>query len=248
MARPVATMVHWGGDLSDDELNDLSGVLGGTLSSSAIRTIKSAYLTYVGTAALQDGSQPTKVLRQRLKTLQQAAREAAFGLGADEHFFDGVGAHYSKRRTSAKEGLPQEINSRVEIELVHLDIDFRKKHRVDLNCDKIDLMQVAWQLAQISRAAENPIAALAREKPGRPQTGAKRFISGLLDALLEEYPDLTCSYDAIEEAYRGPVPAVVRWFRGLPVPIRESESTLCKLASEELARRNKDRKVGQTDN
>lgn len=165
----------------------------------------------------------------------------------DEQFFEETGAFYSKRRTSAKSGLPDEINSRVEIELVQLDIDFRKNHGVDLQCDKIELMPVAWQMAQISRAAENALSDLSREKRGRPQSGARRFVSGLLDALLEIQPGLTCSFDPIEEAYRGPIPAVTRWFRQLPVPIRESELTLCKLAADDLARRNKELK-GQASN
>jgi hypothetical protein len=248
MARPMATTVYWGGDLSDDELTELSAVFGLELSTSAIAKVKSAYQSYAGTVALQEGSQPTKVLKQRLKALSNGAREVALGLGADEKFFEEVGGYYSKRRTSAQAGLPEEINSRVEMALVHLDIDFRRQHHIDLGCDKIDLVQVAWQLAQISRAADNAVNELGSERPGRPQTGARRFVSGLLDALLDAQPELTCSYDAIEETYRGPIPRVMRWFRGLPLPIRESESTLCKLASEELARRNKDRKGSPADN
>lgn len=248
MARPMAATVYWGGDLSDDEIKELSGVFGAELSTSAIATIRSTYQTYVGTVALREGSHPTKLLKQRLKAISSGARELSLGLGADEHFFEEVGAHYAKRRDSAQAGLPEEINSRVEMALVHLDINFRKKHGIDLGCDKIELMQVAWQLAQISRAANDAFNELAKEKPGRPQTGARRFIAGLLDALLDVQPDLSCSYDAIEETYRGPIPIVVRWFRALPSPIREGESTLCKLASEELARRNKDLKGPRPDN
>lgn len=81
MARPMATTIHWVGDLSDDELRQLSQVLGSELPAPAVTKIKSAYLGYVGTTAVQDGSQPTKVLRQRLKALSHAAREVAMGLG-----------------------------------------------------------------------------------------------------------------------------------------------------------------------
>jgi hypothetical protein len=238
----MATVMHWGGDLSDEELRDLSRVFGHDLSVAAIIKIKSAYLSYIGEAAVRDSSQPTKMLRQRLRSLAQAAREAAVGLGADGNFFDEAGAYYSKQRTSAPQGLPDEINSRVEIELLHLDIDFRRGHRIDLECGKIELMRVAWQLAQISRAAENAVAQLAREKRGRPESGAKRFVSSLLDALLEVQPDLTCSYDPVEGSYRGSFPAIAQWFRELPLGIRESEQTLCKFAAEDLARRNKHKK------
>jgi hypothetical protein len=203
MARPMATVVYWGGDLSDDELVELSRIIGAELPETAIAKIKSAYQQYAGSAAVQDNSQPTKILRQRLKALAQAAHDAAVGLGADEHFFEEVGAYYSKRRTSAKQGLPEEINSRVEVELVHLDINFRKTHGIDLQCDRIELMEVAWQVAQISRAAENAVAGLAREKRGRPETGARHLVSGILDALLEVQPNLTCSYDPIDGGYRG---------------------------------------------
>lgn len=248
MAKPVATVVHWGGDLSDDELASLSGVVAGDLPPRARAKIRTSYLSYVGGVAIQEASQPAKVLRQRLKVLAASAKEAALAIGADDRFFEEVGAYYASHRNSPPRGLTEETNSRVELELVHLDIRFRSKHAVDLGCADIELMKVAWQLAQIARASENAISELAKEKRGRPDSGAKRFVGALIDALLDADVSVTCWYSDIDAAYHGSFPMIAQWFRQLPQPLRESESTLCKIAVRCLAQRNKDQNGSTADN
>jgi hypothetical protein len=242
MVQPVATVVSWGGDLSDGEIERLKHAVDAELTEDSLHAISSAYQAYIFAHALNAHALPSKLLQQRLNAVRRQSRALAELLGADWSYFDEFFSHRKPRNGLPRDKNAEEINARIELELVHLDIAFRKKHGVDPRFEDIDLLTVAWQLSQVSRAAENSLELLRKQqRKGRPDTGAGKLIERVIEALQRSEISVTCWYSDIEGGYQGTFVEVVRWLRGLDQPIAEAESTLCKMAVGTLSRRDSGR-------
>jgi hypothetical protein len=241
MVQPVSTVVSWGGDLSDDEIETLGRMAGVSLSPESQRTIRTAFQRYVTGRALAAQAQPSKLLRQRLRSIQKAAHSLAEALGADGSSFDDFFSHRQPRNGIPRDKVAEETNARVELELVHLDIAFRKQHGFDPRFGDIDLQNLAWQLGQVSRAAERSSALVERQQSkGRPNSGARWLVEGIIEGLVVSGAAVTCWYSDIDGTYHGSFVRIAQWLRNLPQPIAEAESTLSKLAVRALARSKQD--------
>lgn len=204
MVQAVSTTVFWGGDLKDEEIEALSS---------------------------QDSSIPASELRSRLREIDKHATKLTALLGGSDLYFD---EFFSHRRPNDISQPPtkigQEAEHRIELELIHLDIRFRKQHGYDPKFSSINQMTTAWELAQIARAARTAVSAL-KGSGGRPKSGAERLVLGLFEALELAGVRPTCGYSDAEGSYCGSFLDVIPWLHGLPLPVRESANTLCKYAA-----------------
>jgi hypothetical protein len=234
MIQPISTVAFWGGDLSDAELEELSGFFGKPFSDVDRQKVVALYHSYVSSCAVSDHAHPAKTLRKRLKDLAASARKTADLLGAEASYFDELLSHRPPKNGVPYDNFANETNHRVEIEMIHFDIEFRRQSGFDPKFGEIPMVQMSWQLAQISRGAEHAAKKLV-QSGGRPATGAKRLVEGLINLSIAMEAKLTCSYSDAEGVYKGRFLTVAAWLRKRPQPVREAESTLCKLAVRALA-------------
>jgi hypothetical protein len=231
MVRPVSTTVFWGGDLSDEEINQLSDIVGVAIDGDARAKIREAYFQYRTRCAVQDASLPIAEIRQQLRDIDKYATALSTLLSGDPLYFDDFFSHRRPNKISQpRTPLGQEVEHRIELELIHLGIRFRKQHQFDPKFESIDQMNMAWELAQIARAARAATAAL-KSPGGRPKSGAEQLVAGVFDALESAGVRPTCGYSDAEGDYRGTFLQIVPWLHSLPLPVRESSGTLCKYAA-----------------
>ncbi|OQW61174.1 MAG: hypothetical protein A4S17_02150 [Proteobacteria bacterium HN_bin10] len=225
-------MVFWGGDLSDDEIGQLSKIVGVSIDNDACAKIRQAYLRYRTLCAVQDASLPIAEIRRRLRDIDKHATILSGLLGGDPTYLDDFFSHRRPKDVAQpRTALGREVEHRIELELIHLDIGFRKQHQFDPKFGSISQMNMAWELAQIARAARAAITALKASSKGRPKSGAEQLVTELFDALASLGVRPTCGYSDAEGTYTGTFLQIIPWLHGLPLPVRESSATLCKYAA-----------------
>ncbi|HYD87807.1 MAG TPA: hypothetical protein VEA80_10050 [Vitreimonas sp.] len=215
MVQPVSTTVFWGGDLGDDEINQLARIVGVAIDGDARAQVRQAYLHYRTHCAVQDASLPIADIRQRLRDIDKHATTLSDLLSGDPTYFDEFFSHRRpKELAQPRTALGREVEHRIELELIHLDIGFRKHHQFDPKFESISQMNTAWELAQIARAARNAMTALKASSRGRPKSGAEQLVTGLFDALGSLGVRPTCGYSDAEGAYKGTFLQIIPWLHG----------------------------------
>jgi hypothetical protein len=206
--------------------------VGASIDGEARAKIRQAYLQYRTHCALHDGSLPVADIRKRLVQIDKHATSLSELLGGDPLYFDDFFSHRKPRpKDQPRSALGRDIEHRIELELIHLGILFRNEHSVDPKFDSINPLNVAWELAQIARAARVAVSALQRSSGGRPSSGAERLVVGLFEALQSLGVHPTCGYSDALGDYQGTFLQIIPWLHGLPLPVRESSATLCKFAT-----------------
>jgi len=239
MVQSVSATAFWGGDLTDEEIAELSGLVGAAIGEQASADLRKAYLDYCTNCALQDGALPASEVRKNLSDLERCARRAAKLLGGHQLDSDEFFAHRRpKDFAQPRTAIGREVEQRVELELIHFDIAFKKKHDFDPKFSSINMLHVAWELAQISRGARAAAASLSKKtRGGRPKSGAEQLVVGLIAILDSLGARPTCGYSDADGEYKGTFLRIIPWLHGLPQPVRESAATLCKFAATAPARK-----------
>jgi hypothetical protein len=88
MVQPASATVFWGGDLGDDEIEQLSPIVGVSIDGEARAKIRKTYLHYRTQCAVQDASLPVAEIRQRLRDIDKHATALSSLLSDDPLSFD----------------------------------------------------------------------------------------------------------------------------------------------------------------
>lgn len=240
MIQPRKTIVFWGGRLSDDELDSLEKIIGTPLSMECREELNGVYFDYVSRCAITDQAPSVRDLRDRLKQVADRARQAAELLGAEDYFFDGRTGLHRPKNLLPRDSMAQEVNSRLQDELWKRDLHCKNEYGIDPLTREIELLDLSWQLAQVSVAASAARSAIAPQKSGRRKSGAETLVTEFVRVLGSNQVKVTCYWSDADGAYLGLFPRISTWLCSLPQPVRERAVTLNKMAADFLSSAKKD--------